>query len=82
MPRGRKNKIKEISRTLDLHGIKHIDVDRVVENHIFMTEYPHDIVTGNSTDMHRLAKAVLDRHNFRYEIGDINNQGYLRVLGY
>jgi hypothetical protein len=78
----RKKRKIELSRNLDLHGVRHADVDRVVENHIFMTAYPHDIITGNSADMHRLAKDVLERHGFRYEIGDINNKGYLRVLGY
>ena len=82
MSRNKKNKNKEDKTTLDLHGLKHIDVDRIVENHIFLTPYPHDIITGNSAEMHQLAKAVLDRHNFRYEIGDFNNYGYLRVLGY
>jgi len=77
----RKKKNSAPDRKLDLHGEKHVDVDRLVENYVFLTPYPHDIVTGNSADMHRLAKAVLDRHGFRYEIGDINNKGYLRVLG-
>jgi len=70
------------SNDLNLHGEKHKDVDRLVENHIFMNSYPHKIITGNSGEMHKLAKAVLDRHGFRYEIGDINNKGFLNVLGY
>ncbi|MEK6828831.1 MAG: hypothetical protein AABY15_01805 [Nanoarchaeota archaeon] len=82
MARNKKNKNKIDKTTLDLHGLKHADVDRIVENHIFLTPYPHDIITGNSAEMHQLAKAVLDRHKFRYEIGDFNNHGYLRVLGY
>ena len=73
---------KSYERILDLHGIRHQDVDRIVENYVFMTPYPHDIVTGNSSEMHRLAKEVLDRHEFRYELGDSNNKGYIRVLGY
>lgn len=77
---GRKKK-NSVTRQLDLHGEKHADVDRIVENYVFLTPYPHDIITGNSAEMHRLAKAVLDRHGFKYEIGDINNKGYLRVLG-
>lgn len=79
MPRLKQNKQDET--TLDLHGLRHQDVDRIVENHIFLTPLPHDIITGNSAEMHRLAKEVLDRNGFRYEIGDINNKGYLRVLG-
>ena len=77
---GRKKK-NTIHNQLDLHGEKHAEVDRLVENYVFLTTYPHDIITGNSAEMHRIAKAVLDRHGFRYEIGDINNKGYLRVIG-
>ena len=76
----RKKRVIQKNETLDLHGIKHVDVDRLVENHIFSTPCPHDIITGNSAEMHKIAKTVLERNNFRYEIGDINNKGYLRVL--
>lgn len=84
MPMGKRNRRPDgpDSNDLDLHGVKHIDVDRLVENHIFMTDYPHKIITGNSAEMHRLARNVLDRHGFRYEIGDINNKGYFLVLGH
>lgn len=79
---GRKKKNRAPGNaSLDLHGKKHQDVDRLVENHIFLTPLPHNIITGNSAEMHQLAKAVLDRHSFKYEIGDINNKGYIRVLG-
>lgn len=77
----RKNKNKE-ERKLDLHGVKHADVERMVQNYIHLTPYPHDIITGNSAEMHRIVKAVLDEHEFIYEVGDINNKGYIRVLGY
>jgi len=71
-----------IERTLDLHGIRHEDVERMVQNYVFMTEYPHDIITGNSVEMHKIVKDILDEHKFRYQVGDIINQGYIRVLGY
>ena len=45
-----------------------------------MNDLPLKIITGNSAEMHRLAKEVLDRNGFRYEIGDINNKGYFNVL--
>jgi len=79
MARRKKNTDKPVT-TLDLHGIKHQDVDRIVENHIFLTERPHDIITGNSAEMHLIAKSVLERNGFKYEVGDINNKGYIRVL--
>ncbi|NQY67905.1 MAG: hypothetical protein HRT72_09325 [Flavobacteriales bacterium] len=80
---GRKKKKNSApQRKLDLHGESHADVDRLVENYVFLTEYPHDIITGNSGEMHRIVKAVLDRHGFKYEIGDNNNKGYIRIIGY
>lgn len=82
MPRNKKNKKKEDKTTLDLHGFRHSEVDRIVENHIFLTPYPHNIITGNSAEMHQLTKAVLDRNGFLYEVGDYNNNGYIKVLGY
>lgn len=81
MSRRKKKNRSPDNTTLDLHGIKHQDVDRIVENHIFLTPIPHDIITGNSAEMHRITKSVLDRHGFKYIIGDTNNKGYIRVLG-
>lgn len=78
---GRK-KINKTQNILDLHREKHQDVDRIVENYIFLTPCPHDIITGNSLEMHNIVKNVLDRHDFKYVLGDINNRGYIRVLGY
>lgn len=68
--------------SLDLHDTRHHDVDRMVENHIFMTPYPHEIITGNSMEMQEIVISVLDRHKFKYQLGDINNRGYITVLGY
>jgi hypothetical protein len=82
MPRGKKNRTKDNSRNLDLHEKRHQDVDRLVENHIFLTLHPHDIITGNSSEMQKIVIAVLERHNFKYQIGDRINKGYIRVLGY
>ena len=40
-----------MTKTLDLHGIRHYDVDRFVENFILMNEPPLTIITGNSEFM-------------------------------
>ena len=52
---------------LDLHGIRHSDVDRVVENFVLLNELPMRIITGNSDRMVELVIKVLDRHNIEYE---------------
>ena len=67
-------------KTLDLHGVRHGDVDRLVENFVFL-EYPNivQIITGNSERMKTLVKDVLDRHDFKYTEGDFVNNGYITV---
>ena len=48
---------------LDLHGIRHSDVDRLVENFIYLnqSEIPLTIICGNSNIMIQLARDVIDR---------------------
>jgi|TARA_B110000263_G_scaffold173801_1_gene151694 hypothetical protein len=52
-------------KKLDLHGIRHGDVDRLVENFILMNqnETPLEIVCGNSQPMISLVNSVLKRIN-------------------
>ena len=38
-------------RELDLHGVRHEDVDRLVENFILLNNLPVTIITGNSQKM-------------------------------
>ena len=54
-------------KQLDLHGVRHDDVDRLVENFVLLNETPIRIVTGNSDKMIRLVINVLNRHNIKYE---------------
>ena len=48
---------------LDLHGISHDQVDRVVENFILLNQdrIPLEIICGNSQVMVNLVISVLDR---------------------
>ena len=52
---------------LDLHGIRHSDVDRLVENFVLLNKTPMRIITGNSDRMTELVLTVLHRHNIEYE---------------
>ena len=52
---------------LDLHGIKHEDVDRIVENFVLLNEPPIDIITGNSLKMQELVLDVLNRNGIDWE---------------
>ena len=51
------------SNKLDLHGIRHYEVDRLVENFILMNQdlLPLTIVCGNSQRMIDLAYAAINR---------------------
>ena len=51
--------------TLDLHGIRHHEVDRLVENFIFMNQdiLPLKIICGNSQKMIDLVLDVVKKHN-------------------
>tara|TARA_B100000287_G_scaffold425257_1_gene471268 strand:- start:526 stop:732 length:207 start_codon:yes stop_codon:yes gene_type:complete len=55
-------------KQLDLHGIRHEEVDRLVENFVLLNETPMRIITGNSHKMRDLVIKVLDRHSINYEI--------------
>ena len=54
-------------KQLDLHGIKHEDVDRLVENFVLLNKPPLKIITGNSDKMPELVRNVLDRHDIMWE---------------
>lgn len=49
-------------KELDLHGVRHADVERLVEDFVVVHEPPFRIITGNSAPMKKLVKSVLDRY--------------------
>jgi hypothetical protein len=63
---------------LDLHGVRHDDVDRVVENFVLLNTAPMRIVTGNSDRMVELVLDVLNRHNIDWERW---GHGTIKILG-
>jgi hypothetical protein len=68
-----------VENKLDLHGIKHENVNRVVENFVLLNETPLTIITGNSTMMRDLVVEVLEKHKFVYE--NLISQSVITVLG-
>ena len=46
--------------TLDLHGIKHKDVEAIVDSFINtnFNHFPIEIITGNSIDMQTVVKEI------------------------
>ena len=67
--------------TLDLHGIRHHEVDLMVENYVYLNQEdtPLKIICGNSQKMNSLVKTVLDRIECEYEEGMGNNYGAIIV---
>ena len=55
-----------MTKQLDLHGVRHQDVERLVENFVLLNELPLKIITGNSDEMRRLVVNVLERHYMNY----------------
>ena len=53
---------KTSKNKLDLHGVRHDDVERIVENFVLLTKPPLSIITGNSDKMASLVKDVLVKH--------------------
>ncbi len=49
--------------TLDLHGVRHHEVERMVENFILMNQsnFPLTIICGNSDKMIKLVNSVTDK---------------------
>ena len=48
--------------TLDLHGIRHDDVERLLENFILLNEPPLKVITGNSTYMQNTLESFCSKH--------------------
>ena len=74
-------KYKNSVPKLDLHGIKHKDVELMVENFvIFSDKLPLQIVTGHSPKMIEIVVDILEYHGYKYTIGDFYNKGYISVI--
>ncbi len=69
---------------LDLHGIRHEDVQEIVENFVLLhqEEMPLEIIYGNSVTMYNLVKEILDQLGFNHHRGYKNPFGRLLVESY
>lgn len=65
--------------TLDLHGIKHQDVEDLVEDFILSHETPLYIIIGNSSIMKDKVTKILVKHDFKWMIRS-HNLGEIVVL--
>ena len=56
-----------MDKVLDLHGIKHEDVERLLENFILLNEPPLTVITGNSHYMQGALETFCVKHGVNYE---------------
>ena len=70
--------------SLDLHGVRHGDVEDTVENFVLLhqDETPLEIVYGNSVPMRKLVVGTLDRLGLAHDSGWQNPFGRLVVTGW
>ena len=55
------------NKILDLHGIRHDDVERLLENFILLNEPPLKVITGNSTYMQNALESFCSKHKIILE---------------
>ncbi len=81
MPKRFRQKLDRV-KPLDLHGIHHRDVARIVEDYVLLNQddLPLKIITGNSDKMKTIVIEALIAHKFNYTDGDLYNRGYIDVI--
>ena len=56
-----------MEKVLDLHGVRHGDVERLLENFILLNEPPLKVITGNSDHMRYALESFCSKHKVSYE---------------
>ena len=70
-------------KTLDLHGIKHEDVEKVLTKFINQNfNKKMKIITGKSNKMKFIVCAVIEEYDLQYRIGDMTNNGYITIYNH
>ena len=68
---------------LDLHGIRHEEVERVMNSFINSNFYKNmKIITGRSQTMRSLVCTIIECYDLEYQIGDLANDGYIMIYNY
>lgn len=53
-------------KELNLHGVKHADVERLVENAVLFASDDVHIITGNSIKMQELVRKTLSKYEIKH----------------
>jgi hypothetical protein len=63
---GRKKRYKKSTiPELDLHGVRHKDVETTVEDFVLLRKPPIKIITGNSKTMKEIVEKTLHKHGYK-----------------
>jgi hypothetical protein len=57
-------------KVLDLHGVRHEEAKRLVENFVLLNNPPLKIITGNSDMMRSIVESICSKHGISYERWD------------
>ena len=68
-------------KTLDLHGIRHGEVDKMVEDFVLANDTPLRVITGNSPTMINIVQTVCERHNLKQDRENDYNLGSRIIVG-
>ena len=74
-----RRKKKRTMRTLDLHGVKHEDVDEKVRKFLNFVELPCNIITGKSPEMKKIVEDIVIEYEWSFHEKDSWNTGALVV---
>ena len=72
-----------INNTLDLHGVRHHEVERLVENFVLLNETPLTIICGNSDRMINIVQnklSEIQHEHFNKMIIDSYTWGVIKIL--
>ena len=70
-------------KKLDLHGVRHHEVERLVENFVLLNEPPLEIICGNSDRMMSIVEFKLgeiQQKHFNTMIIDSYSWGVIKIL--
>tara|TARA_R100000152_G_C6596439_1_gene55078 strand:- start:208 stop:432 length:225 start_codon:yes stop_codon:yes gene_type:complete len=70
-------------KKLDLHGVRHHEVERLVENFVLLNEPPLEIICGNSNRMMSIVEFKLgeiQQKHFNKMIIDSYSWGVIKIL--
>ena len=66
-----------MSKKLDLHGVKNMDAEEMIDLFIgrHFDKLPIEIITGNSVDMQRIVRKVVDSYKLKMVSSNYVNLG-------